>query len=156
MPYDQRSRPLCWRSSMSQQSPTMAFTALLRRDFLLAYRRRADLLWSGHDDILHGSRSFVTLTVFSINYLIEAQQAAIMRRPPTHLDSGQRVLSVGHDGLQAAFVSSSPNGSAGPRVACALDVSSCLLLTRGRIAALIGAMLGCSRRTERGSPPTSS
>ena len=29
---------------MSQQSPGMAFTALLRRDFLLAYRRRAELL----------------------------------------------------------------------------------------------------------------
>ena len=29
---------------MSQQSPGTAFTALLRRDFLLAYRRRAELL----------------------------------------------------------------------------------------------------------------
>jgi heme exporter protein B len=29
---------------MSQQSPAKAFTALLRRDFLLAYRRRAELL----------------------------------------------------------------------------------------------------------------
>ena len=29
---------------MSQQSPATAFTALLRRDFLLAYRRRAELL----------------------------------------------------------------------------------------------------------------
>jgi heme exporter protein B len=29
---------------MSQQSPSTAFTALLRRDFLLAYRRRAELL----------------------------------------------------------------------------------------------------------------